>query len=151
MTPVPSRARAVLPAVVLASLGGGVLPACTPSHPLAPTARAVAPAPETVTWAPARREDVAGFFESERITGDAAATLRRVWYSFAADGTWSGAALVDDGGRTAFQVLSGRWTVDGGVLRLGGDSAPARAFAAPDRLRLDSDGGSVLFRRAHLD
>ena len=125
--------------------------ACTESKKLDAKDRAAVVAPEAVAWRPAAREDVLGYFESERITGEAAASVRRVYYSFAADGTYTGAALVQDGARAAFQTLSGRWTLAGQALSLGSDAAPARAFAAPDRLRLDSDGGVAYFRRGRAD
>lgn len=137
-----SRRRAAL-AVGLA----GALAACAGSGRLETGKRAADVAEPQVAWADAQREDLLGYFESERVTGEAAASLRRVYYVFDADGSYSGAALVADGAHRPFQVLSGHWTLRGTTLSLGDDAAPARAFAAKDRLRLDSDGGSVVFRR----
>ena len=124
-----------------------VLSACTASKPLDPKDRAAAPPPEAVAWHPATREDILGYFESERIAGEAAGALRRAFYAFAADGSYSGAALVQEGSHATFQVLSGRWTLTGQTLSLGEGSTPAKASAAPDRLRLESEGSTAYFRR----
>jgi hypothetical protein len=125
--------------------------ACTSSHKLDENARIATTAPENIAWGAARREDVIGYFESERITGEAAASLRKIYYSFASDGTYAGAALVQDAGKSTFQVLSGKWTLTGPTIKLGDDGAPTKIFAAPDRLRLDSDGGSVTLRRGKTE
>jgi hypothetical protein len=127
------------------------LAACGSSHPLDKTERAVKVAPEAIAWRVAAREDVIGYFESEHITGEAAGSLRRAFYSFASDGTYSGAALVQDAGKATFQVLSGKWKLTAGSLDLGPDSSPAKAYAAPDRLKLDSEGGSAVFRRGKAE
>lgn len=133
-----------------AALGFLPLVACGSSRPLEKKDRDVLAAPETIAWHPATRADLLGYFESEQISGEAAGSLLRVYYVFAADGTYSGAALVLDGGTSAFQVLSGKFTFDGSTLRLGDDGTPTHAFAAPGRLRLDSDGGSATFRRGKV-
>jgi hypothetical protein len=140
----PTCSRALAAILTLALAG------CTASHKLDERERALGIAPDDVVWVPARTEDVVGYFESERVTGEAAANVRRLYYDFAADRTYSGAALVQDAGRASFQTLTGRWGLEGSALRLG-DDPPAKAFAAPDRLRLDSEGGSVVLRRAKSD
>lgn len=146
MRPFLPRATRLLPLLAALSLA-----ACGTSHALDRTERAVKAAPEAIAWRAATREDVIGYFESEHVTGEAAASLRRAFYAFAADGTYSGAALVQENGKAKFQVLSGRWTLAGGVLDLGPDASPAKAYAAPDRLKLDSDGGSAVFRRGKTE
>jgi len=135
------RAADVLATALLAVLAG-----CTPSKTVEKGERAALPKPEDAVWRPATREDVVGDFESERVTGAAAASLRRAYYSFAADGTYSGAALVQEDARAVFQVLSGRWSLAKGTLRLEADEA--KASAAPGLLRLESEGGTVVLRRA---
>jgi hypothetical protein len=135
-------------AVVVAS---AALTACFSSHPIDTTRRATEPAPPSIAWRPASRADLVGWFESDRITGEAAASIHRVWYAFAADGTYSGSALIRDGAHETFQTLSGTWRLDGSTLSLGADSPPAKAFAAEGRLRMDSDGGSVTFRRGKAE
>ena len=127
------------------------LAACGTSHPLDKGERAVKAAPEAIAWRVAAREDVVGYFESEHITGEAAGSLRRAFYSFAGDGTYSGAALVQEGGKATFQVLAGKWKLTAGALDLGPDSSPAKAYAAPDRLKLDSEGGTAVFRRGRAE
>jgi hypothetical protein len=144
---VPAFARTRL----VAALAVALLPACTSSKTLDAKERRVEPALETVAWSPATRDDVLGYFESERVTGDAASSVRKVYYSFAADGTYTGAALVQEGSRATFQTLSGRWTLASGSLTLGDDAPPAKAFASPGRLRIDSAGGAAFFRRGTLE
>lgn len=148
MAPSP---RITLGLAALVALACAASTGCAASHPLDKKDRAVAAAPEAIAWRPATREDVIGYFESERITGEAAGALRRAFYAFAADGTYSGAALVQEGGKSTFQVLSGKWTWKAGLLDLGPDAPPAKAFAAPDRLKLDSEGGSAVFRRGKAE
>jgi len=143
--------RVPRPVAALVAAFGLAASACTASHPLDTKERAVVAAPETVAWQPATRGDVVGYFESERITGEAAASLRKVLYSFAEDGTWTGAALVQEGARATFQTLSGTWRLEGATLHLGDDAAPARASAAPGRLRLESEGGTAYFLRGKAD
>jgi hypothetical protein len=139
--------RASLAAWLAAALSG-----CgTPSGGSATAVRALPAADADVAWTRASRGDVVGYFESDRITGEAAASVRRVLYAFADDGTYSGAALVQEGPRATFQVLSGRWSLDGDRLSLGEGSAPTRVLAAPGRLRLVSEGGAVTFRRGKAE
>lgn len=133
----------------LAALGAA-LGGCAASNRLDTSHRTADAAAPAVAWTDARREDLVGYFESERVSGDAAASLRRVYYVFDPDGSYTGAALVSDGAHSTFQVLTGHWALRGTTLSLGEDAAPARAYAAPDRLRLDSDGGSVTFHRGTL-
>ena len=134
---------ALLPASLAATLVGCGL---APSNVVAKKDRAVVDRPEDVRWGPARKEDVLGSFESDSVTGEAAASVRRVEYVFDADGTYSGAALVQEAKRATFQTLSGRWRFENGTLRLG-DDPPARTEAAPGRLRLTTEGGTVTFHR----
>lgn len=123
---------------------------CASSHKVDEKERTLALAPEQVAWASARPEDVAGYFESERVTGEAAVGVRRIYYAFQPDGTYTGAALVQEAGKPAFQTLSGRWALQGGTLRLG-DDPPVKVSASPGRLRLESEAGSVVLRRAKSD
>ena len=62
-------------AALLLALG-----ACTPSSTIPEQDRAAPAADESIAWRPATREDVVGYFESERVTGEAAASLRKVYY-----------------------------------------------------------------------
>jgi hypothetical protein len=112
--------------------------------------RAVATKAEDLTWRDAESADLRGLFESTSIEGEVAASLWRVYYHFAEDGTYTGAALVVGGVRPEFQTLSGTWTLAGGVLDLG-EGQTARASAAPEHLRLASGGGVVILRRAAVE
>ncbi len=103
--------------------------------------------PEDVSWAPAKREDVVGSFESESVSGEAAGALRRVYYVFSEDGSYTGAALVQEAKNPEFQVLSGTWALEGSSLRVG-DAEPAKASASPGRLRLEAPGGTVVLKRS---
>lgn len=116
------------------------------SAPLAPEARAVVDAGPALAWREATAADLDGLFEAQRIEGEAAAALRRLWYHFASDGSYSGAALVFDGERTRFQTLSGQWTLSAGHLELEG-GAPSRVQAAEGWLRIESESGLALLRR----
>lgn len=122
-------------------------PACISSSVVESSGRAVAPETEQIAWAPARAEDLRGLYESVSIEGEVASSLWRIWYSFAADGSYSGAALVLGGANPEFQTLSGKWTLAGDLLDLG-DGQTARASVAADRLKLESEGGVAILRRA---
>jgi hypothetical protein len=136
-------ARVALAACLLAA-------ACIPSNVTPPTDRMMAPTEEALAFGPATAADLVGFHESVDITGDAAVSLRKVFYYFASDGAYTGAALVDDGERLSFQTLSGRWqlTPEGLVLD---DEAPARCEAATGQVRIATATGALRLRRAKVE
>jgi hypothetical protein len=113
------------------------------------TERAIGALPAEFAWQPAEKGDLQGLFESVSIEGEAAAQLWRVYYHFAEDGTYTGAALVIGGERPEFQTLSGQWDLHAGALDLG-DGSRIAAFAATDHVKLETDGGSVVLRRAAI-
>lgn len=117
---------------------------------VAPEARAVRQEAVEPDWRAASPEELQGLFESVRIEGEAAAALWRLSYWFAADGSYTGAALVFDGERAAFQTLSGAWSLQDGLLELDA-GPPARASVADDSLRLESDAGLAVFRRVDIE
>lgn len=126
--------------------------ACITPSVVDSSGRAVELAQPSLSWSPARSEDLVGLFESVAIEGDAALSLWRVHYHFARDpdadeGSYSGAALVLGGATPQFQTLSGRWTRVDGHLEFD-DGSSARVFVAGEFLRLESDGGVVVLRRA---
>lgn len=132
----------------LAALACALLPACIAPSVVASTGRAVeAPEERAPDWREPQAADLEGLWESVAIEGEVAASLSRVWYHFAADGTYSGAALVLAEANPAFQTLSGSWTLRGAALDLG-DGTTVRASIAADRLRLESEGGIAVLRRA---
>lgn len=129
---------------------GVAVAACIPSNVTRPQDRMAAAAEAAPAFAPATVADVVGFHESIDIQGDAAATLRRIYYLFAADGTYTGAALADDGERHAFQTLSGVWRLapEGLVL----DEQPAVACdAAPGQLRIAAPTGVLRLKRGKVE
>ena len=124
-----------------------VAPACIAPSVVDSSGRAVAPTTSELAWRPARREDLRGLYESVSIEGEAAAALWKVYYVFAEDGSYSGAALVLGAASPEFQTLSGHWTLEGEILDLG-EGQTARASAAGEHLKLESDGGVAILRRA---
>lgn len=107
-------------------------------------------APALLDWRPAQAADLHGYWESRAVEGDAAAALRKLYYLFAADGRYTGAALVASDAGPQFQTLDGRWTLADGVLDLG-DGATAEVQVAPGWLRLLNEGGTLLLERSVLE
>jgi hypothetical protein len=138
----PSAASAVLTLLLLSS--------CVPSNVVAVADRAVRQPLDSVVWSEADRARIPGFYESERITGEAAGGILRVWYFFCEDGRYTGAALVLDGEAPSFQVLSGKWVLHEGRLSLDGSGEAAHVQVAEDRLLISSPTGSVHLRRVVL-
>ena len=124
-------------------------PACIMPSVLEEKERAVEPAPADVQWRATTAADLNGLFESVSIEGEQAAALWKIYYHFASDGTFSGAALVIGGRQPAFQTLSGTWKLDENGLDLG-DGTPVRASCAPDQLKLESQGTVVILRRVAI-
>lgn len=135
------RVEARVALLALASAG-----ASCASAPLAPEARAVLDERPSIAWREARLEDFDGLFEAERVEGEAAGALRKLWYHFERDGSYSGAALVFDGEHARFQTLGGRWSLLGDQLDLGSGER-ARVRAADGWLRVESAHGLALLRR----
>ncbi|MGE3174147.1 MAG: hypothetical protein AB7O97_16080 [Planctomycetota bacterium] len=143
----PSAGRRLLGLVPLA-----LLPACYASNVVAEQDRAVALQALPTEWRPAAAADLDGLFESIEIRGDAALSLRKVYYWFSADGVYTGAALVDGDDAVAFQTLNGEWLLDADGLRLdGGDAVPTMAApvtGTPTHVRIDAEGGSLVLQRS---
>lgn len=124
--------------------------ACISPSVVASSGRAVAVEERALEWRAASAADVVGFFESERITGDVAASLSRVSYVFAADGYYTGAALVLGAEHPEYQTLVGTWRLDGASLVLD-DGEPVELAAADQRLRISTPDGVLVLRRAALE
>jgi len=136
--------RVELASLALALACGG---ACIAPSVVASSGRAVVAPEAQLDWRPAEVGDIAGLFDSTAIDGPVAGALLRVHYDFADDGSYSGAALVQDGALRAYQTLVGRWSLSApGRLELG-EGVEARAEVAPEHLRLTSEAGSVVLRR----
>ncbi|MEO6710552.1 MAG: hypothetical protein ABI054_12795 [Planctomycetota bacterium] len=121
-------------------------PACITPNVLDTKARVVEQAPAAIVWETARPEDLRGLFESTAIEGLAAASYWKIYYHFAEDGTYTGAALVIGGEQPQFQTLSGSWRLDEQGLDLGNGQS-GRASAAPGMLKLESEGVTVILQR----
>jgi hypothetical protein len=131
-------------AVCLSVMGG-----CIASNVVATEDRLVGRPVTALAFAPAPGLQLDGFYESVEITGDAAIALRRIYYLFRADGTYTAAALGDADGRTAFQTLSGTWASTAGGLSLDG-AEPVLLEQAGEHLRITAPTGAVVLRRAVL-
>jgi hypothetical protein len=136
-------------ALACGALLGVALAGCIASNVVAPEQRLVVAEPQDQPWVPADAAAIPGFQESIDLRGDAAASLRRVWYVFAADGAYTGAALADVDGRLEFQTLAGTWALTPAGLVLDGRAA-VRCEMAPGHLRLSADNGVVVLRRGTL-
>lgn len=141
----------MIPRALLLALASLLVPgACISPSVLESEGRAVRTTEDELAWRAARAEDFDGLFESVRIEGEVAAALAKVYYHFSPDGTFSGAALVFDGVRPAFQTLSGTWKLSETGLDLG-DGKPARAFAAVDHIKLETSDGTAVLRRVPFE
>ena len=74
----------------------------------------------------------------------------KIYYYFAADGRFTGAALIVGTLGPTFQVLEGRWALSEGKLSLGPDSEPATVHKSGDLLRLTTVDGRVVLKRVTL-
>jgi hypothetical protein len=133
--------------VVLACCAG--LAGCYPSNVVSSTDRAVrsGDAVAQLAWRACTAADLAGFFASRSIEGDAALSLKKVFYVFLDGGRYTGAALVDADDGLSFQTLGGSYVLEGGMLALDG-AAGARCEAADGGfLRIAMEGGAIVLCR----
>lgn len=129
--------------------------ACIPSNVVARDDRMVTTSVQDLKFAPlsadALRLQLVGLFESVEITGDAALALRKVYYLFAADGSYTAAALVEEGAQAAFQTLTGTWQVVGdGLVLDGGEPVPVQGSEDGQHLRIQANTGGLVLRRGML-
>ena len=136
--------RASCSAVALLGLA---LASCYTSNVLDASERAVREPAGELAWRAATGADFDGLFESVSLDGDVAASVRALWYLFAPDGAWSGAALVSTPEGERFTASHGRFVLRDGQLELETGAPPAAARAAGAQLRLESAAGSVVLRR----
>lgn len=136
------RIRRWMPLCLAAGLPCG----CVPSNVVATEQRMVASDPAELTFEPAVELQLDGLWASVEIRGQAAATLRKVYYLFATDGTYTAAALTEADGAFAFQTLNGTWRNDSAGLVLDG-AEPVRIERAENHLRLSTDNGVLVLRR----
>jgi len=136
--------RSALAGAALATFGG-----CIASNVVAENDRLVARAAAELPFAPAPNLVLDGLFDSTEITGDAAVSLRRIWYLFSPDGSYTAAALTDVDGKLAFQTLNGTWTNGPAGLSLDG-AEPVLLESAPDHLRITAKTGVVVLRKGAM-
>lgn len=122
---------------------------CIPSNVVANDQRMVAMDLSRLEFHPAPGLQPAGLYESVEIVGEAAVALRKVYYLFAADGTYTAAALAEIDGKSAFQTLSGTWASTAAGLSLDGAEAVA-LDEAPEHLRITAPNGALVLRRSAL-
>ncbi|MBX3463460.1 MAG: hypothetical protein KF830_09830 [Planctomycetes bacterium] len=137
-------------AVALAAAAVAVgLSGCIASNVVATQDRMVTAAVAELAFAPAPGLRPEGLYESVEITGDAAVSLRKVYYLFLGDGTYTAAALVDDAHGGAFQILTGTWASGPeGLVLDGAEAVPLEQ--APRHLRLSAPNGTVVLRQGEL-
>lgn len=120
-------------------------PGCIPSNVVATDQRLVATGIDQLQFAHADVVALEGLHASVDIRGDAALSLRAIWYWFRADGTYTAAALTEVD-TVSFQTRDGTWRCDPGSLVLD-DGEPVLLEVAGDHYRLSSPAGSVVLRR----
>ena len=139
------RRASQLLALGACSLFGG----CIASNVVAADQRLVAATAEQIPFQPAGVVVLDGLFESIDIRGDAALSLRKIYYRFAVDGTYTAAALAEIDGAPQFQTLNGTWVSTTAGLALDG-ADPVPLELAPDHLRLSAPTGTVVLRKVAL-
>jgi hypothetical protein len=131
--------------VAMAALLGG----CIASNVVATEDRLVSQPVAALAFAPAPALVLDGLYESLEITGDAALSLRRIYYLFRRDGTYTAAALAEGVDGATFQTLSGTWATTAAGLSLDG-AEPVRLEQAEQHLRITAPNGAVVLRRSAL-
>lgn len=138
----------LLSAMVLLSMAFS-LAGCIASNVVATSDRLVAPAVAALPFAPAGEIVLDGLYESVDIQGDAAVSLRKIYYRFVADGHYTGAALSEAVGPPAFETLTGTWAITPqGLVLDGGEPVPLEV--AEGHLRLSAPSGCVVLRKVAL-
>lgn len=135
----PLRALAALTAVLAAS-------GCIASNVVAEQERMVVADFDRLPFAPAPDLVLDGLYESVDLRGEAAVSLRKIYYHFAPDGTYTAAALTDQGGVLFFQSRRGTWRNSVEGLSLDG-GAPVRLERAGDFLRVTAPSGTLVLER----
>ncbi|MEO6595913.1 MAG: hypothetical protein ABIP94_14265 [Planctomycetota bacterium] len=127
----------------------GTWPGCIASNVVATQDRAVVCDAADLAFEPVGSVVLEGLYESIDIRGEAAVSLRKVYYLFAADGTYTAAALTEVDGVPSFQTLNGVWDSTSAGLALDG-RAPVLLERAPEHLRLTAPKGVLVLRRGTL-
>lgn len=130
-----SARRVASTLLLLLLLGSG----CIPSNVVAREQRMVVDDTSALDWQPANGVALQGLYETVDVRGEVAASLRKIYYRFAEDGTYTAAALIESAGAFQFQTIDGTWRAneDGLVLD---DGEPVQLDRA--------DGGFLRIRTA---
>ena len=138
--------RRVVLSSTLLLLPLAIAPGCIPSNVVARDDRMVTTALEDLRFEPAGELALDGLWSSVAISGDAALSLRKVYYVFLPGGAYTAAALVDDGSAPAFQTLTGTFAVSAaGIVFDGAEPVPLEV--APGYLRITAPTGALVLRR----
>lgn len=125
------------------------LAGCYPSNVVSSTDRAVRSGDlaAQLAWRPCAEADLVGSFASRSIEGDAALSLKKVYYVFLAGGRYTGAALVEADEGLSFQTLGGTYVLQAGMLALDGAAAAQCEAADGGFLRIAVEGGAIVLCR----
>ncbi|HEU4419572.1 MAG TPA: hypothetical protein VFT55_11580 [Planctomycetota bacterium] len=124
-------------------------PGCIASNVVATEDRLVVQPAKDLAFTPAHDLAPAGLYESVEISGDAAMSLRKVYYLFMPDGTYTAAALTETSTGPSFQTLNGTWTSTAAGLSLdAGEPVPIEL--APGHLRITAKNGVLVLRSGSL-
>lgn len=135
--------------IALAALAALAASGCVPSNVVARSDRMVTAAIDDLEFGPPEALRLDGFWVSARIAGEVAVALRWVGYRFAADGTYTAAALIQTGPIAEFQTLTGTWELRAEGLALDG-AEPVTTERAGDFVRLTTPDGRLVLRREAL-
>ena len=122
---------------------------CIASNVVASQDRLVTTTVAALHFEPAPGLPLQGLYESVEIRGDAALSLRKVYYLFDAGGTYTAAALTEVDGAPSFQTLNGTWQTTAAGLSLDG-RPPVLLEQAPQHLRITAENGVLVLRAASL-
>jgi hypothetical protein len=98
---------------------------------------------------PAPGMPLQGLYESVEILGDAALSLRKVYYLFSAGGAYTAAALTEVDGVPSFQTLNGTWQSTAAGLSLDG-RPPVLLEQAGQHVRITAENGVLVLRASSL-
>lgn len=132
-----------------------LLSACIGSNVVAIEQREIPSSLDALPFRPVAEPQLDGFYESVDIRGDAAVSLRRIYYVFEPRGTYTAAALAEVDAVLQFQTLVGTWSATAAGLSLDGQApVPCEVAAASEshleHLRLVAPNGAVVLRRGRL-
>jgi len=119
---------------------------CIPSNVVAREERMVVDDVSALDWQPANGVALLGLYETVDVRGEVAASLRKIYYRFAEDGTYTAAALIESAGAFQFQTIDGTWRADENGLVLD-DGEPVQLDRADGGyLRIRTETGTIVLQ-----